>query len=67
MSNFWGEPDDIEPMPDWMLPDNHPMKRKSMQGFKGLHNKSLEDACAEALRKPPVPILLKPPSEEDLK
>jgi hypothetical protein len=27
MNNGWGEPDDIEPFPDWMLPDSHPQKR----------------------------------------
>ena len=64
MNNFWGDPDDVEPLPAWMDPKTY---REGGPKFKGLHSKSLEDVCADALKKPPVPILLKPPSEEDLK
>lgn len=67
MNNFWGPPDEETEFPDWMLPDNHPMKAKKNTPFKALHSKSLEDACAEALKKPAVPVLLKPPSENDIK
>ena len=40
--NFWGEPDDIEPLPDWMLAETHrnPQKRKP--------SKSLTEAIEEA-------------------
>jgi hypothetical protein len=43
--NFWSEPDDIEPLPDWMRP-NQPTRRPS---------KSITDIINETIRKPPVP------------
>ena len=43
--NFWGEPDDIEPLPDWMKP-NQPTSR---------NNRSITDIINETIRKPPVP------------
>lgn len=64
MSNFWGPPDEDVEFPDWMLPDSHPMKRKNaLHKFKTA--RSLEEAAAEALKKPPVPILLKDPTIND--
>ena len=44
-NNFWGEPDDIEPLPDWMRP-NQSTRRPS---------KSITDIINETMRKPPVP------------
>lgn len=61
--NFWGEPDDDVDMPDWMRASTHQNKMP----FKGIHNKSLEQAAAEALKKPAIPVLLKAPTEDDLK
>jgi len=60
MKNYWGEPDE-EPLPDWMNP-------KSYQGNKQKARilKSLEEAAAEALKKPPIPIILKPPTNDEL-
>ena len=58
--NFWGEPDDIDPLPDWMNPEtyrNGNLKPKS--------TKTLEEAAADALKKPPVPIIIHPPKEYD--
>jgi hypothetical protein len=56
--NFWGEPDDIEPLPDWMNPETarryNQIKRR---------NKSMNESILEALRKPPVPIIIKDPTE----
>ena len=49
MKNYWGEPDE-EPLPDWMNPKSQ----------KARVLKSLEEAAAEALKKPPIPIILKP-------
>jgi len=51
MKNYWGEPDE-EPLPDWMNPKSQ----------KARVLKSLEEAAAEALKKPPIPIILKPPT-----
>jgi hypothetical protein len=61
MKNHWGEPDE-EPLPDWMNPETYryPNKRKARI------LQTLEEACAEALKKPPIPILLKPPKNDDL-
>jgi hypothetical protein len=58
MNNYWGEPDD-EPLPDWMNPNtykngNQPKKR----------GKSLEQIAEETLKKPPVPVIIIPPSTE---
>jgi hypothetical protein len=55
--NFWGEPDDIEPLPAWMDPKtyNQPQRKRS--------SKSLNEAIAEALSKPAVPIIIVEPSE----
>jgi hypothetical protein len=58
---MWGEPDDIEPLPDWMLPDNHPQKRNIKMNRHS--SKSLEEIAAEVLKKPPVPIIIKEPGD----
>jgi hypothetical protein len=60
MKNYWGDPDE-EPLPDWMNPKTY------QKGFnpKARIVKSLEEAAAEALKKPVVPIILKPPTEND--
>jgi len=49
--NFWGDPDDVEPLPDWMNPETHrnPFKKR-------LSSRSLEQAAAEILRQPPIDI-----------
>jgi hypothetical protein len=44
-NNFWGEPDDIEPLPDWMRP-NQSIRRPS---------KSITDIINETMKKPPIP------------
>jgi hypothetical protein len=48
-NNFWGEPDDIEPLPDWMNPKTYsqPQFRKT--------NKSITDIINETMKKPPIP------------
>lgn len=55
--SFWGEPDDDEPLPDWMNPKtyNQPKFKKS--------NKTLTECIEEALKKPHVPVIIKDPSE----
>ena len=54
-NNFWGDPDE-EPLPDWMNPKtyNQPQIRRSV--------KPLSDCINEALNKPPVPIIIKEPT-----
>lgn len=59
MNNFWGESDD-EPLPDWMDP-----KKIRQKVVFGRTTKTLEEAAAEALKKPPVPILLKDPTKNE--
>jgi hypothetical protein len=56
--NHWGEPDD-EPLPDWMNPQTY---RNGNQLKKS--RQTLEEACAAALTKPAVPVIILPPSEE---
>ena len=58
MNNFWGEPEDND-LPAWMDPKTY---REGGAKFKGLHNKSLEQACADALKKPAVPVSIIPPT-----
>jgi hypothetical protein len=59
MNNLWGESDD-EPLPSWMDPktyrNGNQLITKSRQ--------SLEEACASALTKPAVPIIIKEPNIE---
>lgn len=57
MNNFWGDPDD-EPLPAWMDPKSY---REGGAMFKGIHNKSLEQVCADALKKPAVPVTIVQP------
>jgi hypothetical protein len=57
--NHWGEPDD-EPLPVWMNPQtyhNGNQMKKSRQ--------SLEEACATALTKPAVPVIIQEPRIND--
>lgn len=58
-NNFWGDPDD-EPLPDWMNPETY---RYNTKMNKSVKMKSVEEIAAEVLTKPPVPIIIKPPSE----
>jgi hypothetical protein len=62
MKNYWGESDD-EPLPDWMNPATYRKDSKPAKRF----GSSIQDTIQEALRKPPVPIVIKPPKEDDLK
>jgi hypothetical protein len=59
MNNFWGEPDE-EPLPDWMNPKTY-NQPKILQRSR----QTLEEAAAAALKKPPVPILLKDPTKDE--
>ena len=62
MHNGWGEPDDIEPFPDWMLPDNHPQKKSV--NIRRQSSKSLEKVAEEVLTKPLIPVIIE--SHKDL-
>ena len=55
--NFWGEPDDIEPLPDWMLAETYRNGKSKKQG------KSLDEAIQEALKKPAIPAILHDPTK----
>ena len=62
MNNYWGPPDDEEPLPDWM----DPVKCKQINEAKELRRKSGKDLMSvinEALQKPAVPITILPPKE----
>ena len=54
--NFWGEPDDMEPLPDWMNPETYRQPKLKRRG------PSLNDAILEALKKPSVPIIIGDPT-----
>jgi hypothetical protein len=62
MNNEWGEPDDIEPFPDWMLPDNHPHKGINKR-VRGTTTKSLEKIAEEVLTKPLIPVRIENPGD----
>jgi hypothetical protein len=49
--NYWGEPDDIEPFPDWMLAETY-----RNGGPKKKTAKSLTDIIEETLKKPSIPV-----------
>jgi hypothetical protein len=55
--NYWGDPDD-EPLPDWMNPETYRHGNKKVKATR-----TLEEAAAEALKKPPIPIILKDPTK----
>jgi hypothetical protein len=57
--NFWGEPDDIEPLPDWMLAETY---RDGGQPKK--RGKTLQEAIEDALKKPAIPIILQDPTKD---
>ena len=56
-NNFWGEPDDIEPLPDWMKPG----PRGVSSGRR--HGKTLIQVIEEALKKPAIPIVIDKPDD----
>ena len=58
-NNHWGEPDDVEPMPDWMLAETH--RNPNHRPARG---KSLTESIMEAMNKPPVPIIIQEPTNE---
>ncbi len=58
-NNHWGEPDDVEPMPDWMSAETH--RNQNNRPAKG---KSLNESIMEAMRKPPVPIIIQEPKND---
>lgn len=62
MKNYWGESDE-EPLPDWMNPATY----RHGNNKKARIQKSLEDVIQEALKKPPVPIVMSQPKDDDLK
>lgn len=51
MNKFWGEPDDSEPLPDWMNPETY---RKANQIRP--RGKSLTDAIMSAAKQPPIDL-----------
>ena len=57
--NIWGEPDDVEPLPDWMLAETY---RNGGQPKR--IDKTLQEAINEALKKPAVPVILHDPTKE---
>jgi len=62
MNYGWGEPDDIEPFPDWMLP---PSKRKNqLLEQKRVASKSVENTIRDILQKPATPVQI---NEDDVR
>ena len=62
MNNYWGEPDDDNPLPDWM----DPKKCRQVNEQKELRKRTGKDLMSvinEALQKPAVPITILPPKE----
>lgn len=51
MNKFWGEPDDSEPLPDWMNPETY---RKGNQVRP--RGRSLTEAIMDAAKKPPIDL-----------
>jgi len=56
-NNFWGEPDDIEPLPDWMKPGPRGVSSGRRPG------KTLIQVIEEALKKPAIPIVINKPDD----
>ena len=51
MNNFWGEPDDSEPLPDWMNPATY--RNGNTMKPRG---RSLTDVIMDAAKKPPIDL-----------
>jgi len=47
----WGEPDDIEPLPAWMLAETH--RKDNKKSSKPLH-----EIIQETLKKPAIPVII---------
>ena len=54
--NFWGPTDDDEPLPEWMDPKTYSNPKPKRSG------PSLMESIQEAMRKPPVPVIIDKPS-----
>ena len=59
MNNLWGESND-EPLPSWMDPKTYRNGKQPIIKSR----QTLEEACAKALTKPAIPIILKEPNIE---
>ena len=62
MNNYWGPPDDEEPLPDWMDPIRCKQVNEAKENRKRT-GKDLMSVIQEAMNKPPVPITILPPKE----
>ena len=52
-NNWWGEPDDVEPLPAWMDPKTY---RESPLKQIRQPSKSLTEAIEDAMKKPAVDV-----------
>ena len=59
MNTLWGESDD-EPLPSWMDPKTYRNGKQPITKSR----QTLEEACAKALTKPAIPIIIKEPNIE---
>jgi hypothetical protein len=57
MNKGWGE-DDYDDLPDWMLAKTY------QQGGPKKYGKSVEEVCADILKKPAVPVIIRSPFED---
>lgn len=58
MNNFWGPPDDSEPLPDWM----DPVKCRQVNEQKEIRKRTGKDLMSviqETLEKPAIPVEVK--------
>jgi hypothetical protein len=59
MPKGWGEEDDND-LPDWMRAETY-----RNGGLPKNNLKSVEQIAAEILKKPPIPIILKDPTQSE--
>jgi hypothetical protein len=50
-NNFWGDPDDIEPLPDWMNPETYKNGSAKVRGATPLN-----EEIQRALKQPPIDL-----------
>ena len=62
MNNYWGPPNDDEPLPDWMDPIKCRQVNEAKENRKRT-GKDLMSVIQEAMNKPPVPIIIETPKE----
>jgi hypothetical protein len=59
MNRGWGEEDDEDGIPDWMKASTY-----RNGGLPVRNRRSVEEVCADILKKPAIPVILRDPTKD---